>query len=72
MAKTDDLVKGFLAQKNAVDPRICIFNDAPCYPDLGSIPEKPDAVYMLTNPGVSRPVVVMSKANGIAVIIPGI
>ncbi|MBI5351384.1 MAG: CoA-binding protein [Chloroflexi bacterium] len=86
MAKIDDLVKDFLAQKRiavvgvsdkretgcnlafnnfkgagyqvyAVNPRINTFNGAPSYPDLKSIPEKPDAVFMLTNPKVTEQVV---------------
>ena len=86
MAKIDDLVQGFLAQKTiavvgvsdkretganrnyntfkqhgyrvyAVNPHISAFNGAPCYPDLKSIPEKPDAVFMLTSPKVTEQVV---------------
>jgi len=86
MAKIDDLVKDFLAQKRiavvgisdkretgcnmaytkfkeggykvfAVNPRIATFNGDACYPDLKSIPEKPDAVFMLTNPKVTEQVV---------------
>lgn len=37
----------------AVNPRISRYDGAPCYPDLKSIPEKPDAVFMLTNPRVT-------------------
>jgi len=86
MAKIDNLVQNFLAQKviavvgvsdkrdtganrnyktfkehgyqvYAVNPRIITFDDAPCYPDLKSIPEKPDAVFMLTGPKVTEQVV---------------
>ncbi len=86
MAKIDDLVKNFLAQKRiaivgvsdkretgcnmaytkfkeagyqvyAVNPRITTYAGAPCYPDLKSIPEKPDAVFMLTNPKVTEQIV---------------
>jgi predicted CoA-binding protein len=86
MAKIDDLIKGFLAQKKiavvgvsekretgcnlaynkfkesgykvfAVNPHISTFNGEPCYPDLKSIPEKPDAVFMLTNPKITEQVV---------------
>ena len=86
MAKIDNLVQGFLAQKRiavvgvsdkretgcnlaynkfkengyqvyAVNPRISTFNGAPCYPDLKSIPEKPDAVFILTSPKVTDQVV---------------
>lgn len=41
----------------AVNPRITSFNGAPCYPDLKSIPEKPDAVFLLTNPRVTEQIV---------------
>ena len=41
----------------AVNPRITVFDGAPCYPDLKSIPEKPDAVFMLTSPKVTEQVV---------------
>ena len=86
MAKIDDLVKNFLAQKKiavvgvsdkretgcnlaytkfkeagyqvyAVNPRITTYDGTTCYPDLKSIPEKPDAVFMLTNPIVTDQVV---------------
>lgn len=86
MAKIDDLVKNFLAQKKiavvgvsdkretgcnlaytkfkeagyqvyAVNPRITTYDGKTCYPDLKSIPEKLDAVFMLTNPKVTDQVV---------------
>src|SRR5512147_276546 len=86
MAKIDNLVQDFLAQKiiavvgvsdkretganrnyktfkqhgyrvYAVNPRISAFDGAPCYPDLKSLPEKPDAVFMLTSPRVTEQVV---------------
>jgi len=86
MAKLDNLVQDFLAQKKiaivgvsdkretgcnlayrrfkengyqvyAVNPRIDTFDGAPCYPDLKSIPEKPDAVFTLTGPKVSEQIV---------------
>jgi len=41
----------------AVNPRISAFDGSPCYPDLKSITEKPDAVFMLTNPRVTEQVV---------------
>lgn len=41
----------------AVNPRISAFDGAPCYPDLKSIPEKPDAVFMLTSPKVTEAIV---------------
>ena len=41
----------------AVNPRLSTFHGSPCYPDLKSIPEKPDAVFMLTSPKVTDQVV---------------
>lgn len=41
----------------AVNPRLTTFAGAPCYPDLKSIPEKPDAVFILANPKVAEQVV---------------
>jgi len=42
---------------SAVNPRLTSFEGDPCYPDLKSIPEKPDAVFILTNPKVTEQVV---------------
>jgi predicted CoA-binding protein len=82
MAKIDELVKDFLAQKKiavvgvsdkretgcnmsykkfksagyqvyAVNPRISAFDGDPCYPDLKSLPEKPEAVFILASPKVT-------------------
>lgn len=41
----------------AVNPRLTTFDGAQCYPDLKSIPEKPDAVFTLTNPKVTEQIV---------------
>ena len=86
MAKIDELIKDFLAQKKiavvgvsdkretgcnmsykkfkeagyqvyGVNPRITTFEGDPCYPDLKSLPEKPDAVFILANPKVTEQVV---------------
>jgi predicted CoA-binding protein len=86
MAKIDNLVQNFLAQKKiavigvsdkretgcnlaytkfkengyqvfAVNPRISTFNGAACYADLKSLPEKPDAVFILANPKVTEQIV---------------
>src|SRR5512146_1825171 len=86
MAKIDNLVNDFLAQKKiavvgvsdkretgcnlaydnfkktgyqvyAVNPRIGNFKGEACYPDLKSIPEKPDAVFILANPKVTEQIV---------------
>lgn len=86
MAKVDNLVKDFLAQKkiavvgvsdqretgcnlawhrfkdagykvSAVNPHLTTFDGDPCYPDLATIPEKPDAVFILANPNVTEQIV---------------
>ncbi len=86
MAKVDNLVQDFLAQKKiavvgvsdkrdtgcnlaynkfkesgyqvyAVNPHITAFNGDTCYADLKSIPEKVDAVFILTNPKVTDEIV---------------
>ena len=44
-------------QVYAVNPRISTYDDAPCYPDLRSIPDKVDAVFILTNPKVTDEIV---------------
>ena len=44
-------------QVYAVNPRISTFEGAPCYPDLKSIPEKPEAVFILANPKVTEAIV---------------
>ena len=41
----------------AVNPRLTNFEGAPCYPDLKSIPETPDAVFILANPKVTEQIV---------------
>ena len=86
MAKLDNLVQDFLAQKKiaivgvsdkrdtgcnlaykklkengyqvfAVNPRITTYEGAPCYSDLKSIPERPDAVFILTSPKVTDQII---------------
>lgn len=86
MAKLDNMVKDFLAQKKiavvgvsdkretgcnlnykkfkdngyqvfAVNPRIAAFEGDACYPDLKSIPEKVDAVFILASPKVTDQIV---------------
>jgi predicted CoA-binding protein len=44
-------------QVYAVNPRMTTFEGAQCYPDLKSIPEKPDAVFIVTRPRVTEQVV---------------
>lgn len=49
----------------AVNPRITTFEGAPCYPDLQSIPETPDAVFILANPKVTEQIVQQCAALGV-------
>ena len=42
---------------SAVNPHLTTYDGAPCYPDLKSIPEKPDAVFILTNPKITEQLV---------------
>jgi len=44
-------------QVYAVNPRISTFNGASCYADLKSIPERPDAVFILASPKVTDEIV---------------
>ncbi len=44
-------------QVYAVNPRISTFEGDVCYPDLKSIPEKVDAVFILANPKVTEQIV---------------
>ena len=44
-------------QVYAVNPHIRTFDGDPCYPDLKSIPDKPEAVFILANPSVTDQVV---------------
>ncbi len=41
----------------AINPRITTFDGDPCYPDLKSLPEKPDAVFILASPKVTDQIV---------------
>jgi len=41
----------------AVNPRLTTFEGDPCYPDLNSIPEKPDAVFIFTSTKVTDQIV---------------
>lgn len=40
-----------------VNPRISEYDGRICYPDLGSIPSTPDAVFILANPQVTEAIV---------------
>jgi predicted CoA-binding protein len=44
-------------QVYAVNPRISTYDGDPCYPDLRSLPEKPEAVFILANPRVTEQIV---------------
>jgi uncharacterized protein len=50
---------------SAVNPRLSSFQGEPCYPDLKSIPVKPDAVFTLTNPKVTEQIVQQCVELGI-------
>jgi predicted CoA-binding protein len=49
----------------AVNPHQTTFEGAPCYSDLNSIPEKPDAVFILANPKVTEQIVQQCVELGI-------
>ncbi len=42
---------------SAVNPHLSTFKGDPCYPDLKSVPDKPEAVFILANPKVSEQIV---------------
>ncbi len=48
-----------------VNPRIDTYDGVTCYPDLKSIPGKPDGVFILTNPGVTNQIVDECIALGV-------
>jgi len=48
-----------------VNPRITEFEGDRCYPDLRSIPDKPDAVFILANPGITDKIVQQCVELGI-------
>jgi uncharacterized protein len=52
-------------QVYAVNPRISTYAGAPCYPDLKSIPDKVDGVFILTNPKVTDEIVQQCVELGI-------
>ena len=94
MAKIDNLVQDFLAQKKiavvgvsekretgcnsnykkfkdagykvyAVNPHISTYYGVPCYPDLKSLPEKPDGVFIMASPLVTEELVQQCVELGI-------
>jgi uncharacterized protein len=44
-------------QVYAVNPHVSVFDGSPCYPDIKSIPERPEAVFLLTSPRVTDQIV---------------
>lgn len=44
-------------QVYAVNPHLTSYQGAPCYPDLKSAPETPEAVFILANPTVTEAIV---------------
>lgn len=52
-------------QVYAVNPRITTYENDTCYPDLRSIPEKVDAVFVLANPKVTDQIVQQCVELGI-------
>lgn len=40
-----------------VNPHITTFEGSPCYPDLKSLPDKPDGVFILANPAITEDIV---------------
>lgn len=49
----------------AVNPRMTTYDGATCYPDLKSVPEIPDAVFLLTSPKVTEEIVRQCAELGI-------
>jgi len=52
-------------QVYAVNPRMTTYDGTACYPDLKSIPEKPDAVFILTSPKTTEQIVQQCVELGI-------
>ncbi len=48
-----------------VNPHLTAFQGVPCYPDLKSIPEKPDAVFILAGPQVTDQIVAQCVELGV-------
>ncbi|MGB8645094.1 MAG: CoA-binding protein [Anaerolineae bacterium] len=49
--------KGAGYQVYAVNPHLTRFDGDPCYPDLKSLPETPDGIFILANPKVTEEIV---------------
>jgi predicted CoA-binding protein len=50
---------------SAVNPHLTTFDGAPCYPDLKSIPERPEAVFILASPKITDQIVQQCVELGI-------
>jgi uncharacterized protein len=50
---------------SAVNPRLTTFKNDPCYSDLKSIPDRPEAVFILANPKVTEEIVQQCVELGI-------
>src|SRR5512143_1431781 len=50
---------------SAVNPRLTTFDGDPCYPDLKSIPDRPEAVFILANPKITEQIVQQCVELGI-------
>lgn len=50
----------------AVNPRLTTFEGAPCYPDLQSLPDKPDGVFIFTNPAITDQIVQQCVEAGVS------
>lgn len=57
--------KGAGYRVSAVNPRLKEFEGDPCYPDLRSIPERPEAVFILANPQITEQIVQQCVELGI-------
>jgi predicted CoA-binding protein len=49
----------------AINPHLSKYDGDPCYPDLLSLPQKPDAVFILANPKVTEQIVRQCMELGI-------
>lgn len=50
----------------AVNPRLKEFDGDPCYPDLKSLPAKPDGVFVLANPAITEQIVQQCVELGVS------
>jgi predicted CoA-binding protein len=48
-----------------VNPHLTTYDGGPCYPDLKSLPERPDAVFILAKPSVTETIVQQCADLGI-------